>query len=114
MVLYFCCVKCVLTVRYILECIFIAGTTQESETLFQYFNGRSYQYFVADNADFRPKFLDEANQTLVAEAETFCNGPTDQPCIFDYVFTQNPEVAENTAGTQTQAKINNLEVGKLH
>ena len=93
--------------------IFIAGTTQESETLFDYFNGRSYQYFVTDNADFTPKFLDEANQTLVAEAETFCNG-TDLPCIFDFVFTQNPEVAENTAGTQTQAKNNDLEVGKIH
>ena len=114
MVLYYCCVKCELTVRYILQCIFIAGTTQESETLFEYFNGRSYQYFVADNADFTPKFLDEANQILVAEAKTVCNGITDLPCIFDYVFTQNQEVAENTAGTQTQAKNNDLEVGKIH
>ena len=93
--------------------IFIAGTTQESETLFDYFNGRSYQYFVTDNADFTPKFLDEANQTLVAEAEIFCNSTTDLPCIFDLVFTQNQEVAENTAGTQTQAKNNDLEVGKI-
>ena len=114
MVLYICCVKCGHAVRYFGQCIFIAGTTQESETLFQYFNGRSYQYFVADNADFTPKFLDEANQTLVAEAETVCNGTTDLRCIFDYVFTQNPEVAVNTAGTQTQAKNNDLEVGKIH
>ena len=74
-------------------------------------NGKTYADFVTKNADFVPKFLDEANQTLVAEAEVVCKGTQNQQCIFDYVFTLNTAVAQTTQNTQETAEANTEELG---
>ena len=76
-------------------------------------NGKTYADFVTKNADFVPKFLDEANQTLVAEAEVVCNGTQNQQCIFDYVFTLNAAVAQTTQNTQETAQANTEELGRF-
>ena len=90
----------------------IPGTTREAESLFLYHNGQSFKDFVTDNAAFVPKFLDEANQTLVAEAGVECGGLDKQECVFDYVFTLNADVARDTQGTQDQSAANDLEISK--
>ena len=77
-----------------------------------YHNGQSFKDFVTDNAAFLPKFLDEANQTLVAQAGEVCGGLDKQECVFDYVFTLNAEVARDTQSAQSQSAANDLEIGK--
>ena len=66
-----------------------------------------------DNKDFVPKFLDETDPALVAEAEAKCNGSSNLPCIFDYVYTRNAELAQQTQQTEQQAQVTAEELGKL-
>ena len=76
-----------------------------------YHNGRSYKYYVEDNKDFVPKFLDETDQALLAEAKGHCNGSTNLPCLFDFVYTRNAELASQTLETEQQAQITAEELG---
>ena len=79
-----------------------------------YHNGRSYQYYVEDNKDFVPKFLDEADPAVLAEAEGHCNGSTNLPCLFDFVYTRNAELASQTLETEQQAQITAEELGMMN
>ncbi|XP_053372749.1 uncharacterized protein LOC123561027 [Mercenaria mercenaria] len=74
--------------------------TLGNESLFKYDNGRSHADY--SFPDFVPKFLDEANETKVAEAKELC-GEGNNQCIFDYVFTGNPELALETNTTEALA-----------
>lgn len=77
--------------------------------MFLYSPGKTHSSFSFPN--FRPQFLDQANATLVAEAETKC--PTgDLACVFDYVFTGNEAVALETAGTQAVQAADTELLGK--
>ena len=75
--------------------------TSADESLFKYDNQLSHSNFSFPN--FVPKFLDEANETLVAEAKQLCGDDNNQ-CIFDYVFTGNKELALETNTTEAQAQ----------
>jgi len=87
--------------------------TDESESLFKYDDGLGHADF--SNNTFVPKFLDEVDKEVVANATTVCKNNTQ--CIFDLVFTDNRELAEATidtvhsnAETQNNTGIVNLEV----
>jgi hypothetical protein len=75
--------------------------TLANESLFKYNDGISHSDF--SFPDFVPKFLDEANETVVAEAKEMC-GEENNQCIFDYVFTGNKELALETNTTETRAE----------
>ncbi|XP_053372966.1 uncharacterized protein LOC123561091 [Mercenaria mercenaria] len=74
--------------------------TSVNESNFRYDNGKSHADF--NFPDFVPKFLDEANQTIVDEAKSVC-GEGNNQCIFDFVFTGNKELAQTTTLTEAEA-----------
>lgn len=83
--------------------------TTADESIFRYNDGITHANFSFRN--FTPKFLDEANQTLVAEANRICNNV--QQCVFDYVFTGNRDLATYTAATETQSGNIADQIGNL-
>ncbi|XP_053372974.1 uncharacterized protein LOC123561094 [Mercenaria mercenaria] len=74
--------------------------TSANESNFKYDNGKSHADY--NFPDFVPKFLDEANQTIVDEAKSVC-GEGNNQCIFDMVFTGNKELAQTTTLTEAEA-----------
>ncbi|XP_059158121.1 uncharacterized protein LOC131942326 [Physella acuta] len=65
-----------------------------NESLFQYGYGQNTITF--SNSSFQPIFYDEQNATTKEEAEKFCNGSGNLPCIFDYIATKNEKIAESS------------------
>lgn len=49
--------------------------------------------------DFVPIFADEASAAKRANATAICGGPTKLACIYDYLATDNKQLAQATAGT---------------
>ncbi|XP_053372780.1 uncharacterized protein LOC123559692 [Mercenaria mercenaria] len=84
--------------------------TSSVESIFKYDNGKSHSAY--SFPDFVPKFLDEANETLVAEATSLC-GEGNNQCIFDYVFTGNAELAAATTATESQAAENTADAANV-
>jgi len=81
--------------------------TNSSESLFKYDDGLGHADFI--NKTFVPKFLDQADPEVVANATTFCKNNTQ--CIFDLVFTDNRELAAETTATEDQAAENEASAG---
>lgn len=81
-------------------CHLFPGMTTSEESVFKYDSGKTHADY--SFPEFVPKFLDEANQTLVDEAVDLC-GEGNNQCIFDFVFTGNAELANQTTATETQA-----------
>ena len=75
------------------------GMTDESESLFKYDDGLGHADFI--NKTFVPQFLDQADKEVVANATTFCKNNTQ--CIYDLVFTDNRQLAEQTTNTDASA-----------
>ena len=82
--------------------------TSSAESIFKYDNGKSHIDYSFPT--FVPKFLDEANETIVSEATSICGDGNNQ-CIFDYVFTGNTELALETTATENQASENSADAG---
>ncbi|XP_052777913.1 mucin-like protein [Mya arenaria] len=61
---------------------------------FFYPDGKSHEDY--HNKTYIPKFLDEADNARVKDAEKVCGGSQNLECIFDYVFTELKEVGEMT------------------
>lgn len=64
------------------------------------------------NSTFEPIYLDEASDSARTEAETVCGGVANLPCIFDYIATNDTQVALGTleavvAYTTDEAKLDN-------
>lgn len=74
--------------------------TTATESLFYYGNGLGHADY--SFPDFVPKFIDEANETLVANATDFC-GEGNNQCIYDFVITGNRELALATNITEAEA-----------
>lgn len=70
---------------------FSLGAINQSESLFAYGYGQNTTTF--SNPNFTPLFYDEQNATTIAEAENYCNGTENLPCIFDFIATQNEAIA---------------------
>ncbi|XP_052249684.1 uncharacterized protein LOC127857318 [Dreissena polymorpha] len=75
------------------------GMTNASESIFKYGDGFTHANFIQTN--FTPKFLEEANATLRAEADKKCSG--NLQCVFDFVFTGNEQLAKETGSTEEKA-----------
>lgn len=69
-----------------------SGIINQNESLFQYGYGQNTTTF--SNSSFTPLFYDEQNATTKAEAEKFCNGSWNIPCVFDFIATKNEKIAE--------------------
>jgi hypothetical protein len=93
---------------YLFIYYFLIGLTSAAQSIFKYDNGKSHSDYSFPT--FVPKFLDEANETLVAEATSLCGEGKNQ-CIFDYVFTGNSDLALATTATEDQASENNADAG---
>ena len=81
----------------------MAGITTAQESIFKYGDGFTHANFI--QANFTPKFLEEANATLRAEAEKKCSG--NLQCVFDLVFTGNEQLAKETGSTEEKAVLTN-------
>ncbi|XP_053395504.1 uncharacterized protein LOC123523715 isoform X3 [Mercenaria mercenaria] len=64
------------------------------------------------NASYIPKFLMDANKTKVEEAKRICGGDENVQCVFDYVFTEDKNVARHTKNTKTKADEASIEIDK--
>ncbi|KAH3701383.1 hypothetical protein DPMN_076368 [Dreissena polymorpha] len=73
--------------------------TTAQESIFKYADGYTHANFVQEN--FTPKFPEEANATLRAEAEQKCN--KNLQCVFDFIFTGNEQLARETERTEELA-----------
>ncbi|XP_055860776.1 mucin-4-like isoform X7 [Biomphalaria glabrata] len=70
-----------------------------TNTVFKYKEGENATTY--QNFNFEPLYLEEANQTLVKQAEVICKDNV--ACIFDYVATGNRDFATATLTSSTQA-----------
>ncbi|XP_053376387.1 uncharacterized protein LOC123533517 isoform X2 [Mercenaria mercenaria] len=61
---------------------------------FIYDEGKSHSNY--HNNSYVPRFLDEADPVKRAEAEKSCNGSHNIECVFDFVFTEKKEIADQT------------------
>ncbi|WAR06378.1 FBN1-like protein [Mya arenaria] len=73
--------------------------TTETESIFKYDEGITHSDF--SHPEFTPQFLEKANQTMVQEANTTCNGNIQ--CMFDFVFTGDRQLALQTGSTEELA-----------
>ncbi|XP_053386930.1 uncharacterized protein LOC123542087 [Mercenaria mercenaria] len=83
-------------------------TINPNNSAFVYDDGGSH--FDFHNDSYVPRFLDEADPELRAKAIEVCNGPENTECVFDYVFTENPDVAEKTKQVKGQAETDKIEI----
>ncbi|XP_053374889.1 mucin-like protein [Mercenaria mercenaria] len=77
--------------------IFAYGKTWKinpNNSAFIYNEGHTH--FDYHNETYVPRFLDEVDSSKVLEAQNACNGSRNIECIFDFVFTEKPEIAENS------------------
>ncbi|XP_053395361.1 uncharacterized protein LOC123523940 isoform X4 [Mercenaria mercenaria] len=66
----------------------------DKTSVFKYFEETTPVYY--RNASYVPKFLDSADPAKLDEAKRICGGEQNNQCIFDYVFTDDEKVAEDT------------------
>lgn len=78
--------------------------------MFKYDDGMGHVNFSFPN--FTPKFLDEADKDVVANATKTCKNNTQ--CIFDLVFTGNEELAQQTTDTEDKSLENKRSAGSVH
>ncbi|KAK0067662.1 fibrillin-3, partial [Biomphalaria pfeifferi] len=71
-----------------------------TNTVFKYKEGENATTY--QNFKFEPLYLEEANQTLVKQAEDICKD--NAACIFDYVATGNKDFATATLTSSAQAE----------
>lgn len=79
---------------------------------FIYEDGKSHEDF--HNESYVPRFLDEVDPEKRTEAERVCNGSQNIECVFDFVFTEKPEVAEDSNKIRQQADSTQEELGTLY
>ena len=94
-------------IEIVISLFFLTGVTTAAESQFQYQTGQVHGDFIFN---FVPKFLEDANATLVAEANVTCNGAIQ--CIFDLVFTNDAALALETGSSQIQAAVKVEEAGE--
>ncbi|XP_052794532.1 uncharacterized protein LOC128227759 isoform X2 [Mya arenaria] len=82
----------------------------ENNSAFFYQDQTSHNDF--QNASFVPRFLDEADPKLVHNASIFCQGMDDIACLFDYVFTENADIAEATRQTAIETEVTMTEISR--
>ncbi|XP_052238542.1 neurogenic locus notch homolog protein 1-like [Dreissena polymorpha] len=77
--------------------IFLFGQSwavNDDTSVFIYEDGKSHADY--HNASYVPRFLDTVDNETLTKAYKACNGSNNVECVFDYAFTLNIDVAENT------------------
>ncbi|XP_053395370.1 mucin-like protein [Mercenaria mercenaria] len=64
------------------------------------------------NKSYVPKFLDSADPAKFDEAARICGGEQNNQCIFDYVFTNDEKVAEDTKKRKEMTDNTTIEIQK--
>lgn len=80
-------------------------------SLFTYIRGYTTENYFDDA--FVPIFLDEVNATLRNESEQVCGGGGNIGCVFDYIATENKQLALGTKQASEDAKAAVVIGGKL-
>ncbi|XP_053387247.1 uncharacterized protein LOC123541978 [Mercenaria mercenaria] len=94
--------------------IFSYGQTwaiNPNNSAFVYDDGKSH--FDFQNETYVPRFLDEADPELIAKAEKICDGSNNTECVFDYVFTEKPDIAEETKKVKGQSDADKVEIDEI-
>ncbi|KAL4236418.1 hypothetical protein ACF0H5_004803 [Mactra antiquata] len=68
--------------------------TDPFNSVFNYPVGKTHSDY--NFPDYRPKFLMNANPIVVTEAYRTCDGSENTQCVFDFVFTEDNDVALDT------------------
>ncbi|XP_053387796.1 mucin-like protein [Mercenaria mercenaria] len=79
-----------------------------NNSAFVYDVGKSHVDF--HNETYVPRFLDEADPQLIAKGEKICEGSNNTECVFDYVFTEKPDIAEETKKIKGQSDADKAEI----
>jgi disulfide oxidoreductase YuzD len=91
---------------------YIIGEIDGKKSVFVYEDGKSHEDY--QNNSFTPRFLDEVDADKRTQAEQYCNGTKNIECVFDFVFTENKEVANATRSLKTIADQDRHEISKGH
>lgn len=78
--------------------IFLPGAVN-GDSIFTYINRQNTSSF--SDRSFKPIFLDEVDKMVRMKAEQVCGGPSDLPCIFDFIATQDDQFAIATQETNS-------------
>ena len=86
--------------------------TDAELSIMHYRNGRNFSNY--QDASFTPVFLSDFNATEIAEAEAVCNSSTAQPCLFDYLATNNTAIALLTKEVDDENLVITDDLGKSY
>ncbi|XP_060603455.1 mucin-like protein isoform X2 [Ruditapes philippinarum] len=79
-----------------------------NDSAFVYEDGTTH--FDYHNDSYVPRFLDEVDEETRKNAEKVCNGSQNIECIFDFVFTEKTEIAEEANRIKGQADSTRVEL----
>lgn len=88
----------------------ITGITTADESIFRYDNGKGHADY--NNAEFVPKFYDEFTTEQIADSSVVCRDGKKE-CIYDFVITQNRELASATSAVLEEAAKIQAVIGML-
>ena len=91
---------------------FLTGIVNSSEfSVFDYGLGLFFDDY--RNLSFQPNYLDEVSQEIRQAAEVECGGAENIGCVFDLIFTNNSEIADNTKGEINDQKKTQAVLGRF-
>ena len=74
-----------------------AGHVDETSSLFEYFDGNTYEDYNTGWDTYSPTFGDELESSIPDDVQEVCGG--DLQCVFDYAVTNNRSIAIATHAT---------------
>jgi disulfide oxidoreductase YuzD len=87
---------------------FIGLVSGNNTSVFKYFeNNTSSDY---SNKSYIPSFLDTVDPAKIEEAVKLCEGLQNIQCVFDFVFTDNENVANDTKKRKNKADETDMEI----
>lgn len=91
---------------------FLAGSVNESTSLFHYDIGYSHRDF--SHPDFVPFFIDEFSEEKRNASIDACGGASaSQACIFDFLATGDKALAESSGSEQATSESENAAAGEI-
>ncbi|XP_052243009.1 mucin-like protein isoform X1 [Dreissena polymorpha] len=94
--------------------IFLFGQSwavNDNTSVFFYEDGKRHADY--HNASYVPRFLDTVDNETLAKAIHACNGSVNVECVYDYAFTLNIEVAENTNNKRQNVDMIQTEIAMV-
>ena len=78
--------------------------------MFIYSKGKGHQDY--HNASYIPPFIEDAPTDKVEQGKSICSGNNNIQCIFDFVFTEDEQIAYQTKATDLSSVIDKQEISK--